>query len=145
MTDFPEAGIHFFDDAQADFRNWNHLFPFECKMDALLANFAVFNCIQDIDKLFNTLAPAIKQGGHIIALVLDDRLTKRLRFNTMGTLKSFLSGKPVTFYVDYKSQRQEVYIHTARAIRKTSSANFELVSQNRLGGYGFRLIHLIRK
>lgn len=144
-TEFPETGILFFEEAEADFRNWNHSFPFPQKIDAVLANFAVFNCIPDMDVLFDMLALAIKKGGHIVALVLDDRLTNRLRSNAKGTLKSFFSGKPVTMYINYKSHQQEVYIHSARAIRKASGKKFDLVSQNRLNGYGFRLIHLIKK
>jgi SAM-dependent methyltransferase len=144
-TEFPEARIHFFEEAQADFRNWIHSFPFGQKMDAVLANFAVFNCIPDINVLFEKLALAVKQGGHIIALVMDDHLTKRLRSNTKGTIKSFFSGKPVTLYVDYKNQRQEVYLYSTGDIRRASGKKFELVSRVRLEGYGFRLIHLVRK
>jgi SAM-dependent methyltransferase len=144
-TEFPDAGIDFFEEAQTDFRSWDHSFPFARKVDAVLANFAVFNCIPDIDVLFDMLALALKPGGHIVALVLDDHLTKRLRSNTKGTIKSLFTGKPVTLHVDYKNQHQEVYIYSIRTIRRASGKNFDLVSQTRLNGYGFRLIHLVRK
>src|SRR5579863_9383048 len=46
--EFPDARISFFDDSKSDFRNWNDIFPFERKVDAIIANFAVINCIPDV-------------------------------------------------------------------------------------------------
>ena len=43
---------------QTDFRNWNAGFPFDQKVNAVLANFAVINCIPDIELLFEKLALA---------------------------------------------------------------------------------------
>lgn len=143
--EFPESAIFFFDDEQADFMKWAEFFPFEQKVDAVLANFAVINCIRDVDVLFDKLAMALKQGGHMIALVLDDHLISGLRFNPGSTIRSFLSGRPVKRFVNHKNHRQEVYLHSIRSIRNACSIKFNLISQVRLKGYGFRLIHLTRK
>ena len=144
-TEFPGSEVFFFEDEQADYRKWNDSFPFEDGVDAVLANFAVFNCIQDIDELFDKLALVLKKGGQVIALMLDNHLMKRLRTNTRGTIQSLFSGKPVNLFVDYKNRQQEVYIHSNRAIRNASKSKFELKDDHRLNGYGFRLIHLVRK
>ncbi len=143
--EFSGSAIFFFDDEQADFRNWAYIFPFEQKMDAILANFAVINCIQDVDILFDRLAIALKQGGHMIALVLDDHFISRLRANPGVTIRSFLSGRTVKRFVSHKKHQQEVYVHSIRSIRNACMKKFNLISQVRLKGYGFRLIHLTRK
>jgi SAM-dependent methyltransferase len=141
----PDAAILFFNDEQADFRNWTDSFPFGEAMNAVLANFAVINCIPDIGLLFEKLSLALKPGGQLIALVLDDHFLKRLRSNPRSTIRSIFSRKPVNLIVEHKNQQQKVYIYSVRAIRKASIPQFDLISQSRLKGFGFRLIHLIRK
>src|ERR1700676_5350087 len=74
--EFPDAGISFFDDNKSDFRSWNAKFPFDQKVNAVLANFAVINCIPDIEFLFEKLALAMDPGGIVIALILDIGLVK---------------------------------------------------------------------
>lgn len=145
ILEYPDASIVFFDDVQADFRNWVDLFPFDQKMDAVLANFAVINCIRDIDGLFEKLGMALKQAGQVIALVLDDHFMTRLRANPGSTIRSMISGKPEEWIIHHNKYRQEVYLHSIRSIRKACKFEFELISDERLYGYGFRLIHLMRK
>ena len=145
QKNYPDAAVSFLNDEQADFRNWTDSFPFGETLDAALANFAVINCIPDIGLLFEKLSMALKPGGQLIALVLDDHFLKRLRSNPGAAIGSIFSRKPVNLVIDYKNQRQNVYIYSVSAIRKASIPNFDLISYSRLKGYGFRLIHLIRK
>jgi SAM-dependent methyltransferase len=144
-TEFPEAGVTFFDDNQSDFRNWDTLLPFQQKTDAVLANFAVFNCIPDIEFLFEKLALATDPGGIVITLMLDGGILKRLRSNLKGTIKSIFSGAPVSYRIDYNGERQLVYIHSIHAIKKAVKRKFEFCHFERLDGSGFCLIHLVRK
>jgi SAM-dependent methyltransferase len=137
--------ISFLNDDGANFRNWNETFPFDKKTDAVLANFAVINCIPDIKYLFDKMGLAIKPGGVFLALILDNSLLKRLRSNLTGTLKSFVSGRPMSFYVDYSGKRQQVYIHSTGAIRLAAEDHFEFIHSERLVKFGFCLIHLVRK
>ena len=83
--------------------NWKDFFPFGQQMDAVLANFAVLNCIPDLDSLFDKLTLALKSGGHVLALVLDDHLLMRLRSNTREAIGSLFSGNPVKLHIDYKN------------------------------------------
>jgi SAM-dependent methyltransferase len=140
-----DADISFFDDNSVDFRNWNEIFPFNKKVDAILANFAVINCIPDIKFLFGKLGLALKSGGVCLVLVLDNSLLKRVRSNLTGTLKSFVSGRPTNFYIDFKDNRQQVYIHSTRSIKRAVADHFEFIHIERLKKFGFCLIHLIRK
>jgi SAM-dependent methyltransferase len=142
---YPRAGISFFTDHQADFRNWVTAFPAKQPVDAVLADFAVVNCIPDIKLLFEKLALAVRPGGKMIALILENGIAKRLKSNLKGTLRSFFSGKPVTIYVDYNGQRQLVYLHSTSAIKKASAGYFECSHVERLEGLGFCLLQLARK
>jgi SAM-dependent methyltransferase len=140
-----DANIIFLDDSEVDFRNWDNKFPFNEKVDGILANFAVINCIPDIKCLFEKLALAIKPGGTVLALILENGLLKRLRSNLKGTLKSIITGSSTGFYVDFKGSRQLVYIHSEKSIRRASVGNFELLHIERFRKFGFCLVHLIRK
>ena len=143
--EYPGDGINFLDDKKTDFRSWNGVYPFGRKMDAILANFAVMNCIPDIGLLFERLAQILEPGGILIALVLDNGLLKRFKSNLRGTVHSLLSGNPVSFFIDYNGERQMVYIHTTSAIQKAAANHFEISRTESMHGFGFRLIHLVRK
>lgn len=143
--EFPDAKITFFGDDESDFRNWNNIYPFEEKVDAVISNFAVINCIPDIDLLFDKLAMAIKPGGIVLALLLDNSLLKRLRSNLKGTVRSFFTGNPISIFVDYNGKRQMVFIHTTGKIKKAVKNQFDFIRIERLQQFGFCLIHLRRK
>src|ERR1700722_10703925 len=142
---FPDAKITFFDDSKSDFRNWNNMYPFEQKVDAIIANFAVINCIPDIQLLFDKLALSIKPGGAVLVLLLDNSLLKRLRSNLKETIKSFFTGNPISIFIDYNDKRQQVFIHSTMKIRKAVKSKFEFIRIERLRQFGFSLIHLKRK
>jgi SAM-dependent methyltransferase len=142
-NEFPGASISFLEDNKTDFRKWNTHFPFENKVDAILANFAVVNCVPDINLLFEKFALVLKQGGTVMAVFLDNSLTKRLRSNLKGTLRSFFSGDPVNIMIEYNGQQQLVYIHSMNAFKKAWTNHFIFVHLERL--YGFYLLHLVRK
>jgi SAM-dependent methyltransferase len=144
-NEFPGAMITFFDDDKSDFRNWNNAYPFERKVDAVIANFAVINCIPDIQLLFDKLALSIKPGGTVLALLLDNSLLKRLRADLKGTIKSFFTGNPISIFINYNDKQQMVFIHTTVKIRKAVKDKFDFIHIDRIRQFGFCLIHLRRK
>lgn len=143
--EFPGSHILFLDEDKTDFRKWEGEFPFQQRVNAVLANFAVFNCIPDIHLLFDKLALSVETGGAVVALILDSRLKKRLRSNFKGTVMSFFSRKPVELMVEEKKERQLVYLHSIRAIRRAAMDGFHFIHHERLTGLGFSLIHLVKK
>src|ERR1700730_17428602 len=54
------ADLVFVDPDRTDFTKWHKELPFSQKVDAILANFAVINCIADIELLFQNLALVLK-------------------------------------------------------------------------------------
>jgi SAM-dependent methyltransferase len=141
---FAEADVVFLENDKADFRNWTHEQPFNLQMDAVLANFAVLNCIPDINCLFQKLALPLKPGGVLLVLILDNSLLNRFRLNRKGALKSLVTGSPTKFHVEFKGDRQLVFVHSMKSIRKASEAYFQCFEVERFRNYGYRLIHLIR-
>ena len=144
-SQFPLADITFFENNQVDFSTWNSKNPFSTKVDAILANLAVFNCIYNIKSLFDNLALITKSGSTVIALLLDYSFLKRLKMDFSGSLKGFLFHKPMRIEVKYGVHDQLVYLHTKQSIKKASRDNFEIKQIEQLEGLGFYLLHLTRK
>lgn len=137
--------ITFLDDLAVDFRHWNTRPPFTEKVDAALANFAVINCIPDIELLFQSLSPFIKYGGNIIALILTKNLKRRLTSNFKSALRSIIFNEPLSINMQYQNHQQTVYIYSIKEIIKASENNFILYTSESITGSDFTLIHLKRK
>ena len=139
------TGIIFLDDNNADFRNWQTRPPFSQKADAVLLNFAVLNCIPDVGSLFENLSLVTRAGAHLFALILNNGLKKRCKTNLRGTLLSLFNGKTIGYDIYYKGHRQQVFIHSTRAIKKNSTRYFSFKEIRLVPGTGFSLIHLIKR
>lgn len=129
--------VEFLSGIAVDFTSWNTNLPFYPPADAILANFAVINCIEDIALLFRNLALVIRPGGCLIALVLRPKL--------LHTVRSLAGLSPDTLEIRYKQHAQTVFVHTMGAIRKASRTHFSFSSRKSLRGTVFSLIHLTRK
>jgi SAM-dependent methyltransferase len=127
----------FIEKGREDFTKWDKQMPFSQKVDAILANFAVLNCIPDIGLLFRNLALVLRPGGSLIAVVLRPKFSHVLR--------SFAGLSQETLNITYRGHRQTVYIHPVKEIRKASAFYYYFSSWISLHGSGFLLIHLTRK
>jgi ubiquinone/menaquinone biosynthesis C-methylase UbiE len=144
-SDLPKNNIIFLDDLQADFRQWHLQLPFAEQVDAVLSNFAVLNCIQDIELLFQNLALVIKQRGHLMALVLTQKFAKMQRGNFYSILASLIHKKPVSVRISYKKHQQTVHIHSVKEIIKASETKFNFCGSQPVDSSVFTLINLQRK
>ncbi|MCF6131632.1 class I SAM-dependent methyltransferase [Flavobacterium wongokense] len=137
MEKFPNSGITFLKEEQTDFTKWNQTLPFQQKVSGVIANFAVLNCIVDIELLFENMALVMAPKADLFFLVLDYGLKKRIQM--------LFEAKPMKLKIEYQGEDQQVYLHSVTAIRKASKANFEFICCERLREHGFSLIHLKRK
>jgi len=137
--------IVFLDGGKTDFSTWETALPFLQKADAILSNFGPVNCIPDIGLLFSRLAMVIKPGGHCILVLLDLPFKKRLHWHRRNALVSLITGRPFVMYLREGPEQQTVYMHTRKAIKKAAFPYFDYCSDESLGGFGFTLIHLVRK
>ncbi|MDP4148565.1 MAG: class I SAM-dependent methyltransferase [Bacteroidota bacterium] len=129
--------VEFLSGPAVDFTGWNRDLPFYPPADAILANFAVINCIEDIDTLFRSLSLVVRPGGSLIALLL--------RPNWRHTLRSMAGLAPGTLEVRYKGYEQTVYVHTPVAVRRASGDYFDFSGWRSLHGSVFSILHLTRK
>jgi SAM-dependent methyltransferase len=137
----PENGgggpIEFLSGIAVDFTGWSENPPVPAPVDAILANFAVINCIRDIGLLFRSLALVVRPGGDMIAVLLRSKIRHELRF---------LAGfKTDTLDIRYKDHHQTVYMHSTKAIRMAANPFFYFSGRESLRGSVFSLIHLTRK
>jgi ubiquinone/menaquinone biosynthesis C-methylase UbiE len=139
------ADIRFLHERECDFRSWPGTFPDTQKMDAILANFAVINCIPDIRLLFENFAKLMGSGALVVALVLENGLKKRLAASLKGAVTALFSQKPVTITINYQGRQQIVYIHSMRGIKRAMGKEFSFFYHEQLQACGFRLICLRRK
>jgi SAM-dependent methyltransferase len=135
--------IIFLGNDKVDFTRWHIDPPFPINADAILSDFAVINCIANINLLFKNLAQIIKPGGHMIALMLKHGHKKTWRWTVREFIKSVISRKPVVINVKYNEHQQTVYIHSPGEIKKASAAYFETCSKETL--FEFILVHFVRK
>ncbi len=135
--EFPNGNIKFLEESKTDYTTWDKTLPFQQKVNAVLANFAVLNCIIDIDSFFKNVAMITAPNAEIFLLVLDYDLKKRIQM--------YFSNKPIKVKVAYESKEQLVYLHSVKSIKKASSEIFEFKSCERFKEEGFSLIHLTQK
>jgi SAM-dependent methyltransferase len=145
MEKFPNEAIRFLDDGKTDFTNWSKSLPFTEKVDAVIANFAVLNCIMDIDVFFKNLTLVTTPSVDIFLLVLDYDWKRRFSMNSFEALKWLFGNKPMPIKIESDGQQQLVYLHSVKSIQEASAEYFELRSCERLKKEHFSLIHLRRK
>ena len=137
--------INFLEAEKTDFTKWNQLLPPFPVVDAILANFAVFNCIPDLGLLFKNLSGVIRPGGVLVALILHNHFPHLIKSHFRSAVKSIFFQEPVRFRVKFDDHQQTVFVHSMRDIKKNSSPYFNFCEQKTLRGSGFVLIHLTRK
>lgn len=131
--------ITFLENENNDFTRWQiNQSPVNTAMDGVLANFAVLNCISELNILFQKLSQIIKPGGHLFTTVIDTRFHKLiLKYPLTFFLKSGFTPKTVN---SYNGISHEVYLHPLHLVKKYASSHFILEEMKNLKGYGFLLI-----
>jgi SAM-dependent methyltransferase len=132
--------IHFLNDTQTDFREWDSS-TFAKKLDAVLANFCVFNSIDNIPLLFSKLNLLIKPGGHIIAVLLDTTVSGIFKYYSKNFIVSFVRKSYPVLVVQHSDSTHTVYLHTPNKIKQALPKNFSLTKIESLGSPGFMLMH----
>jgi len=118
-----------FVDENLDFNDWEYpKLPFTEKMDGILANFAVFNCIQNIDVLFHRLSLLSFPGAHLVINVLNTSPKKMLTtYSIKFALLSIMNMK-IEVPNTGKGISHPTYLHTLRQYLSASKGYFNLVA-----------------
>jgi hypothetical protein len=127
-----------FIDTGTDFDNWNENdLPFQQKVNGIMANFAVLNCIEDIDLLFAKLALVASDDCHIIATVIDPRFAGMVRnYSILSAIRMILQPR-LTILNKYDGQLHPTYVHSLRSLERASRNHFALQSIHPLQSSSF--------
>ena len=118
-----------FVEINTDFNKWKEgNMPFDHKVNGILANFAVLNCIGDIQTLFEKFNLVSSADCRIVATVIDPGFRNMVRhYSFFAALRMLLQSR-LTIFNTYKDQVHPTYIHSLASIKKASSKHFILES-----------------
>ncbi|MFZ6013762.1 MAG: methyltransferase domain-containing protein [Bacteroidota bacterium] len=103
--------------------------PFPEKVNGVIANFAVLNCIGNIEEFFKKVALVCQRNANVVVTVLDASPLKIWRqYSLRAVLRLLLFGK-ITVHHQHKGKFHETHVYSAAAIRKSSGSFFSLKSQ----------------
>ena len=129
-----------------DFHDWSATsLPFKEKLNGILANFAVFNCIEDIQVLFEKLSPLCAPGCKIFATIIDATPIKLFKSYSFKAAIKSLVNMPLVIQNNHKGVTQHVYLHTKSRYKAASSKYFEFVSYLPLKSSHFAILILSKK
>ncbi len=140
------ARIPFFIQENTDFNDWseNNL-PLDEKINGVLANFAVLNCIPDIDRFFEKLSLICSDHCYIQATVLDTSPIKMIKTHSIRiAIKAFVNRELVTLN-NYNGVTQEVHLHTIQKYKLAAKKYFKVISYTAIHSSQFALLILSTK
>ena len=129
-----------------DFHQWSvEQLPFQAKMQGVLANFAVLNCIPDIRCLFDQLAFVCSKQCFFLATVLNTNPKKLFKTHSFFVaLKSLFNQKLISTN-EFKGVYQQTFLHTIAAYRLASSKHFKFLSWEPIPFSDFAILTLEKK
>jgi SAM-dependent methyltransferase len=134
-------GMPVFLDKDTDIGGWSpdHL-PFTEKMQGILADFAVLNCLADLKGFFQKMSLVSQPGAHVVICVLDLPWLAVLRaFGLRAALQRLLWGS-VTVPNSDGGIRHKTYIRSMRRYRRAAGRYFRPLTRIRLQANHFSLL-----
>jgi SAM-dependent methyltransferase len=116
-----------FIEKNTNFNNWSEVnLPFDQKVDGIISNFAVLNCIENIDGLFEKLSLISNRNCRFLATIIDPRLLNMSRnYSLLSAIKMFFGSK-ITVYNKYRNEYHPTYIHSLKALARSANSYFKL-------------------
>jgi SAM-dependent methyltransferase len=129
-----------------DYNCWSPTdLPFATKMDGVLANFGVLNCIADISLFFDKIALLCNSGCYFIATVVDSTLKAVLKYYSLKTVIQNLLNNQAVVYSNNRLADHKTYIHTIKHYKAAAKNNFEFISYSSLNLSNLALLILRKK
>lgn len=130
---------------QCDFKTWLPANPFPEKLDGILANFAVFNNIENISLLFESFSFILKAEGSVGVNVLNPKPFKLYKRHFLQTIFSILFRKTVTIESNQGNSIQTIYLHSISSIKMAALPYFELKKIEDFNGFGFMYLEFRKR
>jgi SAM-dependent methyltransferase len=110
-----------------DFSRWmpTHL-PCTDKVDGILANFAVFNCISDLAQLFDKIALVARQRSYLIATMIDPKPSRIASHYTLLAMVRLMITSRIVISSGFMDGHRETYIHALHTLRRSCYPHFVL-------------------
>ncbi len=129
-----------------DFSKWSPArLPFNEKVEGVLANFAVLNCIKNIDEFFRQVALLCDHNCFLIATVIDSKREEIHDNNPIGNTIRNLFNKEEIIYSNYNGVGHKTFVHTLKQLKAASIENFNFISYTPVETSGFAVLILSKK
>jgi SAM-dependent methyltransferase len=99
-------------------------------VDAVIANFAVFNLIEDLAPVFSALAPHVKRDGHVFLNILNPIFWKDLRSRVLWAAWARSIGRPS---IQVMGGAPDLYRHWVASVRRAARPHFTLNGRASVG------------
>ncbi|AYB31164.1 class I SAM-dependent methyltransferase [Chryseolinea soli] len=135
-----------FVDQDTDFTEWSEQrLPFPEKVDGILANFAVLNCIENMPAFFEKLALVTSRQCHLVAALLDPHVNHILKKNSVFSALRILVSDTLTIHHQREGVLHKTFVHTLRKLKNASSPYFDMLSSTAIPSSDFVLVIFARK
>jgi SAM-dependent methyltransferase len=129
-----------------DYSSWTPSdLPFATKLDGVLANFGVLNCIADISLFFDKIALLCNAGCYFIATVVDSTLKAVIKYYSLKTVIQNLLNDQAVVYSNNRLADHKTYIHTIKHYKAAANNNFEFINYTSLNLSNLALLILRKK
>lgn len=116
----------------------------DAQAGAVLANFAVLNCIGSLNDPFQLLSKVLHPGDHLIAVVLNPATSLLLKDHFTSLIRKWITGRKILLRPGSGSISTLAYLHTMNDFQQASSRWFTIHKKLLLPGKRFLLIDFVR-
>lgn len=99
-------------------------------VDAVIANFAVFNLIEDMQPVFSALAPHVEAGGHVFLSILNPIFWKDLRSRELWRAWAHSFRDPA---IHVRGGATDLYRHWVPSVQRAARPHFNLSGRASVG------------
>ncbi|HEY6082800.1 MAG TPA: hypothetical protein VIU45_05030 [Chitinophagaceae bacterium] len=142
------AGINrpVFLEEHTDIRDWSSgSLPVLEKMNGVLADFAVLNCIAEPAIFFEKIALVCERHCYIVACVIDARPRVLLKNHPVkAVMRGFLNGEIITRHT-FNGACHETHIHFQKRFRAAYRRHFDFIAHLPVAASDFALLILSKK
>jgi len=139
-----KSEIIFLETPETDFHLWTGKHPFPGKVNAILLNFSVLNCINDIDELFFSFSKVISPGGQVFITALDTTLTGRIKHSLNKFYLSIKGSNAEASSPNYQNKKHKVFRHSIKKIKSGTVKYFSVKDVVPMRQRGLMLVRLQR-
>jgi ubiquinone/menaquinone biosynthesis C-methylase UbiE len=138
-------GVEFLEN-RLDFNAWSaEKLPFNEKVKGVVANFAVINCIKNIDLFFEKISLVAEKDSSMMITIIDPRFHAVMKnYSILTALRLFVSGT-VTILNRNKDMYHETYLHSLDTFRRAAQKYFQINSIITVSFSDFIVIALKKK